>query len=283
MKQKKMNYLTAIVSFALLFSSLCMTSVAHKNANQTAIYPDLNGQIKGHSDAGPQKSKNNQLTKREKKEGWVLLFDGKQPDQWRGINKDSFPSKGWKVENGELVVYAEDGAESGNGGDIITKKQYSSFILEWEWLMETKGGNSGIKYLVQEGIGSNDNYGYGLEYQILDDANFSKILTGEMKLNDNRTMGSLYYIYPASPSKKPNPLGTWNKSRIVCNGNHVEHWLNGLKILEYERGSDDFKNKIQESKFKNVPGYGLWPQGHLLIQDHGSVVHFRNMKIKELK
>ncbi len=278
-----MKYLTVIVSYAVLFLGICMTSGAHENANRTGNCRDFNGQEKGQSDTGARKSKNNQLTKQEKKEGWVLLFDGKKPDQWRGINKESFPSTGWEVKNGELVVYAEDGAESGNGGDIITRKQYSNFILDWEWMMKTKGGNSGIKYLVQEGIGSNDNYGYGLEYQILDDANFSKILTGEMKPNDNRTMGSLYYIYPASPSKKPNSLGTWNKSRIVCNGNHVEHWLNGLKILEYDRGSVDYRNKIQESKFKNVPGYGLWPRGHILIQEHGSVLHFRNMKIKELK
>lgn len=272
-----------IIYYAFMLFGICMVSGAYNNASCTPGYQNINKPGSGYSTSGFRKDKNNRLTKKEKKEGWALLFDGKHTGQWRGINKESFPASGWEVKNGELIVYAEDGAESGNGGDIITKKQYGSFILEWEWLMETKGGNSGIKYLVQEGIGSNDSYGYGLEYQILDDINFSKILTGEMKLNDNRTMGSLYYLYPASPLKKPNPLGTWNTSKIVCDGNHVEHWLNGQKILEYERGSDDFKNKIQASKFKDVPGYGLWPRGHILIQDHGSIVHFRNMKIKELK
>lgn len=278
-----MNYLRVIICNAILFFSLCITSGAYNNAGPSAGFCGIDRSDNGYSDVKTKGNINNKLTKREKKEGWKLLFDGKHTDQWRGINKESFPSTGWKVENGELIVYAEDGAESGNGGDIITKKQYSNFILEWEWMMETKGGNSGVKYLVQEGIGSNNSYGYGLEYQILDDVNFKKILTGEMKLNDNRTMGSLYYLYPASPSKHPNALGTWNTSKIVCNGNHVEHWLNGQKILEYERGSEDFKDKIQASKFKNVPGYGLWRQGHILIQDHGSIVHFRNMKIKELK
>ena len=138
-----MKYLTVIVSYAVLFLGICMTSGAHENANRTGNCRDLNGQEKGQSDTGARKSKNNQLTKQEKKEGWVLLFDGKKPDQWRGINKESFPSTGWEVKNGELVVYAEDGAESGNGGDIITRKQYSNFILDWEWMMKTKGGNSG--------------------------------------------------------------------------------------------------------------------------------------------
>jgi hypothetical protein len=277
-----MKHLKSITYFAFILFGFCGTANAYSfGENQLNCTTSAKSGM-GYYQSDRTKDRNNQLTKKEIKEGWELLFDGKHPNKWRGINKESFPSTGWKVENEELIVYAQDGAESGNGGDIITKKQYSSFILEWEWLMETKGGNSGVKYLVQEGIGSNDNYGYGLEYQILDDVNFPKILTGEMKLNDNRTMGSLYYIYPASVSKKTNPLGTWNKSKIVCRGNHVEHWLNGLMILEYVRGSDDFKSKIQDSKFKDIPGYGLWPRGYILIQDHGSVVHFRNMKIKEL-
>lgn len=228
-------------------------------------------------------SQNNFLTKKEIREGWELLFDGQTTARWRGINKDSFPGTGWKVENGELIVYTKDGGESAGGGDIITKEQYSSFVLKWEWNMETIGGNSGVKYLAQEGIGNNQGYGFGLEYQILDDANFSKILSGEMKLNDNRTMGSLYYIYPASPDKKPNPPGTWNSSMVVCKGKRVEHWLNGKRILTYMRGSRDFIARIGESKFKEVPGYGLWSQGHILIQDHGCVVRFRNIKIKNLK
>ncbi len=225
----------------------------------------------------------NSLTKQEKKDGWELLFDGRSTRKWRGVNQKSFPSSGWEVENGELVTTAVNGAESGNGGDILTKEQYGRFILKWEWRMETKGGNSGVKYFVQEGIGSNKGYGYGLEYQILDDKNHAWMLEGKMKPNDYHTVGSLYEIYPVSPDKRPSPLGLWNESMIVCRGSHVEHWLNGQKILKYERGSTDFKEKIAASKFKDIPDYGVLPQGHISLQDHGSIVHFRNIKIKELK
>jgi sugar phosphate isomerase/epimerase len=225
----------------------------------------------------------NSLTSQEKKEGWKLLFDGKSTDNWRGINQKSFPLSGWKLENGELIACAVGGAESGNGGDIITKKQYGKFILKWEWLMETKGGNSGLKYFVQEGIGSNKGYGFGLEYQLLDDKNHPWMIEEKMKPNDYHTLGALYELYPASPLKHSNSLGLWNESMIVCKGNRVEHWLNGQKILEYDRESDDFKAKIAASKFKDVAGYGILPQGYILLQDHGSIIHFRNLKIKQLQ
>jgi sugar phosphate isomerase/epimerase len=227
-------------------------------------------------------SATNTLTQEERKEGWELLFDGKSTNLWRGINQESFPATGWKVENGNLVACAEGSTEAVTGGDIITKKQYGSFILKWEWLMETKGGNSGLKYFVQEGIGNNKGYGFGLEYQLLDDKNHPWMLEGKMKPNDYHTLGALYELYSASPEKHPNPLGTWNESMIVCKGNHVEHWLNRQKILEYGRSSNDFKQKIAASKFKDVPGYGLLPQGHILLQDHGSIISFRNIKIKPL-
>jgi sugar phosphate isomerase/epimerase len=224
----------------------------------------------------------NLLTAQEKKEGWELLFDGKSVKNWRGINQETFPTSGWKIENGDLIAFVHGGAESGAGGDIVTTKKYGNFILKWEWNMKTKGGNSGVKYFVQEGLGDNKGYGYGLEYQLLDDRYHAWMLEGKMKPNDYHTLGSLYEIYPASPDKRPSPLGLWNESMIVCKGNQVEHWLNGKKILEYDRSSDDFKAKIAASKFKDVEQFGRHPEGHLLIQDHGSVVHFRNIKIKSL-
>ena len=225
----------------------------------------------------------NSLSKAEKKDGWKLLFDGKNTDLWRGINTTGFPSIGWKIENGELIAFAQGGAESGNGGDIITKKQYSEFTLKWEWRMETKGGNSGVKYFVQEGLGSNKGYGFGLEYQILDDKFHPWMLQGKMKPNDYRTIGSLYELYPASEDKQPSPLGLWNESMIVCKGSMIEHWLNGKKILEYSRNTDDFKAKIATSKFKDIPNFGVNAKGHILLQDHGSIIHYRNLKIKELQ
>ncbi len=224
----------------------------------------------------------NLLTKEEMKEGWKLLFNGKNTDLWRGINTAEFPSTGWKIEKGDLIAYSYGGAESGNGGDIITKKQYDEFILKWQWRMETRGGNSGVKYFVQEGLGSNKGYGFGLEYQLLDDKNHAWMLEGKMKPNDYHTLGSLYEIYPAAEEKQPSPLGLWNVSMIVCKGAKVEHWLNGKLILEYSRNSDDFKAKIAASKFKDISNFGVNLKGHILLQDHGSIIHFRNLKIKEL-
>jgi len=225
----------------------------------------------------------NVLYDQENEEGWQLLFDGKSTRNWRGINQKDFPTTGWKIENGELIADGKGGAESADGGDVITKRKYGKFILKWEWKMLTKGGNSGVKYFVQEGVGPNKGYGYGLEYQLLDDKYHAWMLEGKMKPNDYHTLGSLYEIYPASPDKRPNPLGLWNESMIVSNGNLVEHWLNGDKILEYDRSSTDFKAKIADSKFKDVEGFGTLPEGHILLQDHGSIVHYRNIRIKELK
>jgi len=225
----------------------------------------------------------NSISSEEKKEGWELLFDGKSTKNWRGVNKKSFPVTGWNIENGELIACAEGGAESGNGGDVITKKEYGKFILKWEWQMFTKGGNSGVKYFVQEGVGTNNGYGFGLEYQLLDDKNHPWMIEGKMKPNDFHTLGSLYEMYSASPEKRPSPLGLWNESMIVCSGDHVEHWLNGAKILEFDRSSADLKAKIAVSKFKDIACYGILPEGHILLQDHGSIIHFRNIKIKQLR
>ncbi|NEW84535.1 MAG: DUF1080 domain-containing protein [Mariniphaga sp.] len=226
----------------------------------------------------------NALTPDEKSNGWQLLFDGKTVKKWRAINEKSFPKSGWNVENGELCISGDNVlAESINTGDIVTTKMFSNFELVWDWKMLTKGGNSGVKYLVAEGLSNNPKHGEGLEYQLLDDKNHPWMLEGKMKPNDFRTVGSLYELYPASPDKHPSPLGLWNQSRIVCKNNHVEHWLNGQKILEYERGSNDFKDRIAKSKMAAIPGFGMATEGYILLQDHGSIVHFRNIKIKELK
>lgn len=146
----------------------------------------------------------------------------------------------------------------------------------------SKGGNSGVKYYVKEGLSDNHKYGAGLEYQILDDENFSWMIEGKMKPGDYRTLASLYEIYPPQNQRKVNPLGQWNHSRIVSNGRQVEHWLNGLKVLDYERGSKDFKDKVSKSKFSEYKNFGEADKGHILLQDHGSQMAFRNIKIKVL-
>lgn len=211
---------------------------------------------------------------------FVDLFEGQSSKGWRGINSDHFPEAGWNIENKIITVHANDDAETSSGGDIITMEKFGDFELKWEWLMLSKGGNSGLKYYVEERKQENSTSGIGLEYQILDDMNHEWMLSGKMTPCDYHTLGSLYEIYPASCDKEPKPLGEWNSSKIVSRDGHVEHWLNGKLILSFERFSDDFKQKVSESKFKEYSDFGQITEGHILIQDHGSVVQYRNVLIK---
>jgi hypothetical protein len=225
---------------------------------------------------------NNTLTEKEKQDGWVLLFDGKTTTGWKSMASDSFPKTGWNINNEELCCNAGDLKESQNGGDIITTEQYGNFELTAEWKMITLGGNSGIKYMVQANLDSNNvKHGIGLEYQILDDENFPAMKEGKMKPGDYHTLGALYELYPC-PLKHPKKLGEWNQTKIIKKGNQIEHWLNGEKILEVTIGTDDFHQRVSESKFKSIPGFGEWAQGHILLQDHGANVCFKNIKIKPL-
>ncbi len=213
----------------------------------------------------------------KKQNEWQVLFDGTNTDQWRGAYMESMPAKGWKVENGELVVMPAAGGESVNGGDIITKQQFSDFELIVEFKL-TEGANSGIKYFVTERQPRPQGSAIGLEFQILDD---EKHPDAKMGKDGNRTISSLYDLITAK-NKKPNPIGQWNTARLVSKGTHVEHWLNGTKVVEYERGSADFRKLVAESKYKTFEGFGESPRGHILLQDHGNQVFFRNIKIKVL-
>lgn len=224
----------------------------------------------------------NQLSASEQEEGWQLLFNGKNTEGWRGINQKSFPKQGWEVKDGALCNTSQGGGESAHGGDIITTKEYEDFILSWEWKMLTQGGNSGVKYFVQEGKSDNQKYGYGIEYQLLDDANHSWMIEGKMKPGDYRTVAAAYELYEPD-NKKLKPLGEYNHSKIKVKDGKVTHWLNGIKVLEFDRFSDQFKQKVSESKFTEVKNFGQWPSGHILLQDHGSEVCFKNIKIRELE
>ncbi|MDT0650635.1 3-keto-disaccharide hydrolase [Autumnicola edwardsiae] len=232
--------------------------------------------------SGISSSEANELAESEPIADWKFLFDGKTTAGWRGINQENFPSEGWKIEKGMLWSNSTDGKESGNGGDIITIEQFDDFVLDWEWKMITRGGNSGVKYFVKEGLSDNEKYGVGLEYQILDDENHPWMLEGKMQPNDYYTLASLYEIYPAK-NKSPEPLGEWNHSRIVVKGNKVEHWLNNRIVVQYERGNEDFRKRVAESKFSKFKNFGEAEQGHILLQDHGGKVAFRNIKIKEFE
>jgi hypothetical protein len=219
----------------------------------------------------------NTLSREEKQEGWMLLFDGTTMNGWRGAYLDSLPAKGWEVKEGILIVQASGGGEAAYGGDIVTLEQYSSFELVVDFKM-TEGANSGIKYFVTEQQPKTPGSAKGLEYQLLDDARHPDAKLG---INGNRTLASLYDLIPAT-NKPVHPVGQWNHARIVVRGNHVEHWLNGIRVLAYERGGKEFLAHKAESKFKDLDGFGEAPKGHILLQDHGDRVFFRNIKIRIL-
>lgn len=218
---------------------------------------------------------------KSKKPKWEKLFNGKNFNGWKSIATNMPPEYGWKIENDALIVNGSGGAESKNGGDIITEKKYANFELKWEWKMLTKGGNSGVKYLVNTVSKNNKKHGIGMEYQLLDDAFHPWMLRGKMKPGDYYTLGSCYNLYPSGVDKKVKPLGKWNVSKVVCKNGIVEHWLNGDKIITFDRFSTDFDQRVAKSKFKSIDHFGKHQSGHILIQDHGSNVHFRKIMIKE--
>lgn len=217
----------------------------------------------------------NTLSEKEKKDGWKLLFDGKTSAGWRGAYREAFPAKGWEIRDGMMIVAETGGGEAAAGGDIVTVDEYGNFEFMLDFKL-TEGANSGIKYFVTEAQKKSPGSAIGLEYQLLDDARHPDAKLG---INGNRTLASLYDLIPAR-NKKVNPIGEWNQARILVQGKHVEHWLNGVKVLEYERGGTEFLAHKAESKFKDMKDFGEAEKGHILLQDHGNRVFFRNVKIR---
>ena len=224
----------------------------------------------------PVITKNN-LTVNEQKSGWQMLWDGKTTDGWRGAKLNAFPDKGWVIENGELIVLASGGAESAAGGDIVTTEDYKNFELLVDFKL-TPGANSGIKYYVDTEINRGPGSSIGLEYQILDDELHEDAKRGSHE--GSRTVCSLYDLIQANPEKPIKPIGEWNTAYIKSIDNRVEHWINDVKVLEYERGSEEFLKLVSESKYAKWPNFGLLEKGQILLQDHGDKVAFRNIKIK---
>ena len=220
----------------------------------------------------------NTISDREAKAGWKLLWDGKTTNGWRGAKLDGFPEKGWKIEDGFLKVMKSDGGESTNGGDIVTTRPYKNFVLKVDFKI-TEGANSGIKYFVDTELNKGQGSAIGCEFQILDDA---KHPDAKLGVNGNRTLGSLYDLIPA-PKDKPFRKGFFNTAMVVVKDNHVEHWLNGVKIVEYGRNNQMWEALVDFSKYKDWPNFGNAEEGLILLQDHGDEVWFQNVKIKELK
>ncbi len=228
----------------------------------------------------PALAQDNTLSPKLQKQGWIRLFNGKDTTGWKGAFTDHFPDHGWSIHDGMIEVLPSDGKESVNGGDIVTRALYSDFELLVDFRL-TAGANSGIKYFVDPGqpVPENPRSALGLEFQVLDDAHHPDAKLGR---DGNRTIGSLYDLIPAAAGKSVNPVGQWNHARIVSKGSHVEHWLNGKKLLAYERGSQAFKDLVAISKYKDIPGFGLVTAGHILLQDHGNRVAFKNIYLRKL-
>jgi len=229
----------------------------------------------------------NKLTDADKASGWRLLWDGRTPAGWRSAKAESFPKQGWVMKGGELTVQASDGGESTAAGDIITRKRYSNFELTADFRI-TPGANSGIKIFVQPdlspidkvtGTPTSQGSAIGMEFQILDDARHPDAKLGR---DGNRTLGSLYDLIASPKDKIVLPVGEWNHARILAQGPHVEFWLNGQKTVEFERGSPEFRATVAGSKYHDIEGFGEWPDGHILLQEHGNEVSFRNVMIREL-
>lgn len=218
----------------------------------------------------------NVLTADEAAAGWRLLFDGVSTDGWRGYGSEEFPSVGWRVEDGALIVEHSGTEEAGLGGDIVTEEAFANFDLKVDFLI-TDTSNSGIFYRVIESEGQSI-WNNAPEYQILDDATY--IAMGGMDMETHLT-GDNYDLHSADahPSR---PIGEWNTARILVDGAHVEHWLNGVKTVEYELWSPDWEARVAASKFAEFPAYGRTQRGLIGLQDHGHMVKFRNIKIRPL-
>ena len=223
------------------------------------------------------------LTADEINEGWQLLFNGSTFDGWRGLGRNTIPLEHWKIEDGMIrkvdngqVVTASDGQPL-NGGDIMTVDAYSDFELRFEWRVNP-GANSGIKYNVSEILSTTEppsHAALGFEYQILDDD-----LHPDARVGPNRTAAGLYDLMGPDAAKALRPVGQFNTGRIVFSGMHGEHWLNGMKVLEFDLDAPAFAELLAKSKYDGISSFAERRTGHIVLQDHGNDVWFKNIKIR---
>ena len=229
----------------------------------------------------------NRLSESEKIEGWQLLFDGSTSTGWEGFQNTPFPSRSWAIEDGTLRTLADN-----SGGDLVTVSEFENFELAFDWKL-VKGGNSGVKYLVQRAWASP---GYrphlsaeakrrsmlratGPEYQLLDDDTLNRRKPGW----EYSSCGALYLLYKPSTAKAVRPAGEWNTSKIVVRGTRGEHWLNGQKLLEFDFNSPEMMARVEQTKFKRVPGFGFKGPGHIALTHHNHPVWYRNIKVRAIE
>lgn len=243
-----------IIASMILVAGIMTTAAAQKNT-------------------GKKSTPDNTLSKKEQKQGWVLLFDGQSTGSWMNARTKTFPQGGWVVENGTLAI-----KPGSKGGDIVTRNKFRNFELTIDFNY-TPGANSGIKYFIDTEVNDGRMASIGCEYQVLDNKLHPDAKAG---INGNRTLSSLYDLIPATNVKDNGP-NQWNTARIVVNGNKVQHWLNGQLTVEYERGSEAWKDYVSKSKFKGTKGFAETTEGRILLQDHGDAVAYRNIRIREIK
>ncbi|CAN5203305.1 hypothetical protein BH09GEM1_BH09GEM1_46870 [soil metagenome] len=236
----------------------------------------------------------NQLSAAEIADGWRLLFDGRTLNGWRGLGMSAPPAGHWTVEDGSIKKIATKNVPMVNGqrqpgGDLITDRTYRNFELSWDWKM-TPVGNTGLKYNVSEALSlaggktaaqlspstAQNRAALGFEYQMIDDDRHS-----DGKLPTHRS-GALYDLIMPNERKHLNPVGEWNHSMLIFNGNHGEHWLNGLKVVEYELGSPSLNAALAASKYRVIEGFATRRVTPIVLQDHTEEAYFRNIKIREL-
>lgn len=227
---------------------------------------------------GPAAKGQNRLEPEEARLGWKLLWDGKSTRGWRGTREETFPTTRWKIEQGVLsVLKAPEGAAGSTYRDIVTSVPYTDYEFSVDFRLSS-GANSGIKYAVPPANDRGQLGSVGLEYQLIDDERHPDAKEGK---DGNRTLASLYDLYVAR-GKRAHAIGQWNTARIVVRGTKIEHWLNERRVLEYDRVSAVHRERVEASKYKTIAGFGLAKSGHLLLQDHGDAVDFRNIKLREL-